>query len=93
MVHLADYEGIDSTSAPGFEHSNWEDMTDAGYCYGYGYGRDFLLFQILSSVAGAFLGVIRRVGRKRKIRQLQAEVLPRAPGSLICPRCLRVLEQ
>ena len=58
--------------------------------------RFFFSLWVLNLLRWLFslLGDKAKVSRKRqRVRELRAEVLPRAPNSLICPNCLEFLER
>jgi hypothetical protein len=84
MLRLAGFEGVSSKDAPNpSAHS--------------GYGESnyhwFGLLGIIWSLLCDLAKEIGLLGRKRKVKQLRAEILPQYPDALICPHCFTLNKQ
>ena len=68
-----------------------DDVNESPTIEGYGsrMTRLYLIVWLFNLVGDKF----KVARRRRRVRELRAEVLPRAPGSLICPSCLAFLER
>ena len=76
-VALADYEISEAAEGPTLG-ADW---------------LEFLIFGWIIFVANYLMELFSFGGRKAKLAQLKTQVLPRAPRSLVCPRCLHVIER
>lgn len=54
---------------------------------------EFLLWGWWIFVANYISDLFTYEGRKRKLAQQKAEILPQFPNSLVCPRCLHVTKR
>ena len=54
---------------------------------------EFLIFGWVIFVANYIMELFSFGGRKSKLAKLKAEILPNFPNSLVCPRCLHVIER
>lgn len=54
---------------------------------------DFWLFGLWAFAINYFAEAFSFGGRRAKLRQLKRDVLPQFPHSLVCPRCLNVIER
>ncbi len=65
-----------------------------GYGKEYNSSHDFWWWEMLvQPLVGGIYGGIRNLWRRRKLRKMQAEVLPRYPLSVICPHCWHVAKR
>ena len=70
------------------------EITDAGEGpTAHADGIEFLLFGWWALALNYLSELFSFGGRKRKLVQLKAHILPRAPESLVCPYCLHVIER
>jgi len=77
MLPLKDYEISRASEAPSAEAEWWEFLLFGWWVFAFNYVYGFFTFE----------------GRKRKLAQQQAEILPEFPNSMICPRCLHVVKR
>ena len=77
MVRLDDYEISEAAEGPTVG-ADW---------------LEFLLFGWIVFVVNYAMELFSFGGRKSHLAKLKAQVLPRAPRSLVCPRCLHVIER
>ena len=54
---------------------------------------EFLLFGWWAYLINYLAEAFSFGGRKSKLATIKAQVLPRAPNSLVCPHCLHVIER
>ena len=54
---------------------------------------EFLLFGWVAFLANYVTELFSLGGRKSKLARLKAQILPRFPRALVCPRCLHVIER
>ncbi len=76
-----------------FELQNYreEDVNESPTVAVYGKRID-LLFMVVW-LANLFGGKAKVARKRKRVRELREQVLPRATKSLICPQCLEVLER
>jgi hypothetical protein len=77
MLPLRDYEISKSSESPAIEAELWE----------------FLLWGWWAFVGNYLHSAMTYKSRQSKLAQMKQEVLPRFPRSLVCPRCLHILQR
>ncbi len=77
LVSLKDYTLDKTSDSPVVEASFFEFLIWGWMAFVYSYIYDLLTLE----------------GRKKKLAQQKEQILPTAPNSLICPRCLHVVKR
>lgn len=82
MYELSNFHEDDINDAP--SHDGWGEPTwfhSINWLYYFGW------------LVNMFGGAASVQKKRAKLRKLRAEVLPRAPKTLVCPKCFEVIER
>ena len=77
MLPLKDYDMDKASEAPAVGADLFEFLVWGWMAFIYNYVYDLLTLE----------------GRKKKLAEQKRDILPSAPNSLVCPRCLHVLKR
>ncbi len=83
MYDLANYHEDDINDSP--SHDGWGSPS-----WGYHFASPVYLIGWLVNV---FRGTASVEVKRAKLRKLREEVLPRAPKTIVCPKCFDVIER
>ena len=81
MVKLEGFDGTSSADADGFDRFETNDFSHGGWSLA------LALWPFLWEMSCDAARGVKSLWRKRRVRKLRDEVLPRFPKSLICPLC------
>ncbi len=79
MIKLEGFDGTSSADADSFDRRSSYSSGDADWY--------FLVYEFTIGLLVEIWKGVRGLWRKRRVRKLREEILPRFPKSLICPLC------